>query len=108
MLTFIIAFNLGFLFCAWWVGRGERVSMIELKNINLEGITITEQIRKIEEENDEFRTAVIKGDVDNAVEEFFDLMQASLGALQKMGLRADYVMKQYPKHLEKLKFRPRD
>ncbi len=82
--------------------------MIELKNINLEGITIKKQIDKVHEEVNEFEQAVIKGDVDNSIEEFFDLVQASLGALHKMGLSAEYVMEQYPKHIEKLKFRPRD
>lgn len=82
--------------------------MIELKNINLDGVTIMRQINKVYEEVNEFEMAVIMGDVDNAVEEFFDVVQASLGALHKMGLSAEYVMEQYPKHIEKLKFRPRD
>ena len=81
--------------------------MIKLKNIKLEGITLTDQVRKIGEEHCEFITAVMKNDTDNAVEEFFDLMQAGLGALDKMGMNAEYVMKQYPKHLEKIKNRPR-
>jgi len=82
--------------------------MIELKNINLDGITIKKQIDKVHEEVNEFEQAVIKGDVDNSIEEFFDVVQAGLGALHKMGLSAEYVMEQYPKHIEKLKFRPRD
>lgn len=79
-----------------------------LKNINLDGITIMEQLRKVGEEKAEFITAVIKRDPTNAVEEFYDLMQASLGALDKMGLNAEYVMDQYDKHLAKLPFRPRE
>jgi phosphoribosyl-ATP pyrophosphohydrolase len=82
--------------------------MIELKNINLEGVTIKQQIDKIHEEDMEFESAFIKGDINNAIEEFYDCMQVRLGALQKMGLSAEYVMYQYPKHIEKLKFRPRD
>ena len=80
---------------------------IELKNINLEGITIMDQLAKVSEEKAEFIIAVIKRDSTNAVEEFFDLMQAGLGALDKMGLDAEYVMAQYYKHLEKIKSRPR-
>ena len=53
--------------------------MIELKNINLDGITQAKQIQKVYEEVNEFEMAVINCDIDNAVEEFFDLMQASLG-----------------------------
>ncbi|MEG0133092.1 MAG: hypothetical protein RR851_13110 [Clostridium sp.] len=81
--------------------------MIKLKNINLEGITLMEQIQKVNEEHCEFVTAVVKNDSDNGIEKFFDLVQAGLGALSKMNLDADYVMEQYPKHLEKLKSRPR-
>lgn len=80
---------------------------IELKNINLDGITQQEQINKIYEEVDEFSQGVVMGDLDNSIEEFFDVVQAGLGALQKMGLSADYVMSQYPKHLSKIKDRPR-
>lgn len=82
--------------------------MIKLKNIKLDGITLTDQVRKVGEEHCEFITAVMKNDIDNAVEEFFDLLQAGLGALDKMGMDAEYVMEQYPKHLEKIKNRPRD
>ncbi|GAA0774516.1 hypothetical protein GCM10008908_24480 [Clostridium subterminale] len=81
--------------------------MIGFKNISLEGVTQQEQINKFYEEVDEFVQAVIKGDVTNAVEEFFDVGQSGLGALQKMGLDAEYVMSQYGKHLEKIKLRPR-
>lgn len=81
--------------------------MIELKNIPLDGITIEQQINKIYEEVDEFVQAIIKGDVTNAVEEYFDVSQSSLGALQKMGLSAEYVMSQYVKHLSKIVNRPR-
>lgn len=81
--------------------------MIELKNINLENVTLMDQLLKVSEEKAEFRLAVIKNDSENAVEEFFDMMQAGLGALSKMGMNAEYVMDQYPKHLEKIKNRPR-
>lgn len=81
--------------------------MIELKNINLEGITQQEQIQKVYEETDEFVQAIIKVDASNAIEEYFDMLQAGLGALQKMGLSAEYIMSQYGKHITKIKCRPR-
>lgn len=81
--------------------------MIGFKNIGLEGVTQQEQINKFYEEVDEFVQAVIKGDVTNAIEEYFDVLQSGLGALHKMGLDADHVMSQYDKHLEKIKDRPR-
>jgi phosphoribosyl-ATP pyrophosphohydrolase len=107
----ILLLCLGFVSGAWWHSITDEKyiqrRVIELKNIPLEGITQAEQIQKIYEEVDEFVQAVIKGDVTNAIEELFDVVQASLGALQKMGLSAEYVMSQYPKHLEKIRFRPR-
>lgn len=82
--------------------------MIKLTNINLDEVTMIEQIRKVGEEHCEFITAVLKKDNSNAIEEFYDLLQASLGALDKMGISAKKVMEQYPKHLEKIKNRPRE
>lgn len=102
-----IVFSLGFLFGTWWHSTMDTRRGVELKNINLDGITQGEQIQKVYEEVDEFVQAIIKGDVTNAVEEYFDVSQSSLGALQKMGLSAEYVMSQYGKHLEKIKDRPR-
>ncbi|WP_346884343.1 hypothetical protein [Clostridium sp. UBA4395] len=81
--------------------------MIGFKNINLEGVTLMQQVDKVYEEVDEFEKAVLKHDATNAIEEYFDVLQSGLGALQKMGLDADYVMSQYDKHLEKIKDRPR-
>ena len=107
IITISIVFSLGFLFGTWWHSTMNTRRGVELHNINLDGITQQEQINKIYEEVDEFVQAILKGDVTNAVEEFFDVLQASLGSLQKMGLSADYVMSQYPKHLSKIVNRPR-
>lgn len=97
---------------AWWHSIADEKYMdrksIELKNINLDGITQAEQIKKIYEEVDEFVQAVIKGDIDNAIEEYFDMLQSGLGILQKMGLSAEYIMSQYGKHLSKIVNRPRE
>lgn len=103
-----IIFSLGFFGGTWWHSIADnRRRGVELKNIDLGGITQSEQISKIYEEVDEFVQAIIKGDVTNAIEEYLDVGQSGLGALQKMGLSAEYVMSQYPKHLEKIKDRPR-
>lgn len=81
---------------------------IKLQNIDLSKVTLIEQMAKVHEEDKEFVEAIIKTDADNAIEEFWDLIQARLGLLQKFGITAQKVMEQYPKHLEKLKNRPRD
>ena len=107
IITISIVFSLGFLFGTWWHSTMNTRRGVELQNINLDGITQQEQIKKVYEEVDEFVQAIIKGDATNAVEEYFDVLQTSLGALQKMGLNADYVMSQYPKHLSKIVNRPR-
>jgi len=81
---------------------------IKLQNIDLAKVTLIEQMAKVHEEDREFVEAIIETDEDNAIEEFWDLIQARLGLLEKLGTTAQKVMEQYPKHLEKLKNRPRD
>ncbi|WP_297418573.1 DUF3850 domain-containing protein [Clostridium sp.] len=76
---------------------------VELKNIGISETTLMNQLRKVEEENDEFETAIIKNDINNAIEEFWDKVQSSLGALEKIGIKADIVIEDYSKHLEKIK-----
>ncbi len=76
---------------------------VELKNIDTDEITLMNQLRKVEKENDEFETAVVKNHVNRAIEEFWDKVQSSLGALEKIGIKADIVIQDYPKHLEKIR-----
>lgn len=81
--------------------------MIVFKNINLDTVSVYEQIRKVKEEDFEFLNAIDNDDVNNAVEEFWDKIQASLGLLSKYGVSIENVMEAYPTHLEKIKTRPR-
>jgi|GEM_PF-720250 len=80
---------------------------IVLKNIDLSNITMVQQVQKIQEEDIEFIEALENLDLDNAIEEFFDLMQARIGLLQKFGISVETIMSKYHKHLEKIKNRPR-
>ena len=81
---------------------------IKLQNINLTAISVIEQINKVKEEEMEFMVAIELENKENAIEEFFDTIQSKLGLLEKVfGIKADEVTEQYPKHLEKLKNRPR-
>ena len=100
--------------------------MIELKNIDLENVTLKEQYKKAFEEQHELEIELMKLEekihlqsltslvIDDLIErqkvidEFWDLVQAWLGVLAKDGITADEVMAGYPKHLEKIKNRPRD
>ena len=87
--------------------------MIELKNIDLSKVSMSEQTKKIIEERNELIDALngfyIEEDVkEHVIEEFWDLVQAYLGILDMYCITADEVMAGYPKHLEKIKHRPRD
>lgn len=78
---------------------------IVLQNINLDGYTLIQQMEKVREEDDEFLTAIIRGDRDNAIEEYWDKMQSGLGALKMMGIDEEEVMAGNKKHKEKMKNR---
>ena len=53
--------------------------MIKLVNINLETISLREQIEKIDEEDTEFIKAIMGEDNEHIIEEFWDTVQARLG-----------------------------
>lgn len=81
---------------------------IELRNINLENVSLSEQVSKVKEEDQEFLDAVRYEEEEHAIEEFWDKVQSSLGLLYKMrGITAEEVMQYYKYHLEKIKNRPR-
>ena len=81
---------------------------IELKNIGIEKVTVMQQVDKAQEEEQEFWEAYSDGeDRNHIIEEFYDCMQSKLGLLYKAGITAEEVMQAYPKHLEKIKNRPR-
>lgn len=87
---------------------------IVLKNIDLNDITIIQEVNKYDEETKEFNEAFYEYTVhenmenkDHLIEEYFDVLQSMLGLLDKLGITAQEVMQEYPKHLEKIKNRPR-
>lgn len=86
--------------------------MVELKNIDLSKLSMQEQCKKVEEERKELIDALngfyIEEDTkEHVIEEYWDVVQAWLGVLDKYGITAKEVMEYYPKHLEKLEHRPR-
>ncbi|OOM17185.1 hypothetical protein CLSAB_19050 [Clostridium saccharobutylicum] len=90
------------------------MELIELKNIDLTGWNGLDQCEKIGEEIKEFYEATAEylhnnkqEFKDHAIEEYFDTLQSCLGLLAIAGITAEEVMKEYPKHLNKLKHRPR-
>lgn len=88
---------------------------IELKDIDLTGISASTELSKMNEENREFEEAVFEGlcnrsyETDkHVIEEFWDKVQSSLSYLTvTLGITAEEVMEHYPLHLEKIKDRPR-
>lgn len=87
---------------------------IQLTNIDLTGISEDEQWEKMCEEENEFAEAYFQymnnktsENKSHVIEGLFDEFQCKLGLLEKEGITAEEVMKEYPKHLEKLKNRPR-
>ena len=64
--------------------------------------TIVEQLYKITEEVNELDLALIKGDQVNAIEEFYDVIQASLGALILLGIPMKDIIEGETKHFIKL------
>lgn len=93
----------------------KQVNAITLRNIDVSGITLEEQIEKLHEERHEFEMAVLEALVDrnyehdkHAIEELLDEFQAGLSYLYKtLGITAQEVMDHYYLHEEKLKQRPR-
>ena len=85
---------------------------IELKNINLNGLTLEDEIKKFEEEYKEFMNVITGKDNDtsffHAVEEMFDMVQAALGVIfLKYKKKASAVMRLYQYHELKIMNRPR-
>lgn len=73
-----------------------------------------QEIKKYDEETEEFHRAfyeyTMRETIENKnhlIEEYFDVLQSMLGLLDKLGITAQEVMQGYPKHLEKIKNRPR-
>ena len=86
--------------------------MIELKNIDLSKVSIREQFKKVIEEHEELIDALdglykTEDTKEHVIEEYWDVVQAWLGVLDKYGINADEVMEGYSKHLKKLEHRPR-
>lgn len=82
---------------------------IVLKNIDLTGITLDEEIEKLDEEIMELTYELVNGNRETITEEFWDVVQAVMGLIQlNNGITAEQLMAEYYKHEEKLKSRPRD
>lgn len=87
------------------------VKRIKLINLNLDNVTSAEQVNKVSEEIIEIAEAIVihleEDNTEHVIEEFWDVTQAYIGLLNKLGIDAIDIMNGYKKHLEKMKNRPR-
>lgn len=94
----------------------EEVKAIKLKNIDVTGVSVTDEYEKLCEERHEFDMAVLEAlynrnyeNDKHAIEELLDEFQTGLSYLQKtLGITAQEVMDHYYLHEEKIRNRPRD
>lgn len=68
-------------------------------------ITLAQELKKCEEEDEEFYKEVLKGDAHNALEEFHDSVQTKLQCLDMLGLSVEVISSSQKEHFEKLKSR---
>lgn len=64
--------------------------------------TLIRQIHKCEEEHQEFTKAILKGDIDNAIEEFYDDIQVKLNTLRMLEIPLEIIVNGQKKHFSKL------
>ena len=64
--------------------------------------TLLSQLHKCEEEDKEFLIAIVRGDIGNAVEEFYDKITSSLNALRLLGIPLETIINGQDEHFKKL------
>lgn len=77
---------------------------MELKFIELDTTMLT-QVRKVGEEVEEFVKAIANKDKENTIEEFWDVVQSMLGAIDIVGISVEEVVTGLDVHYCKLKGR---
>lgn len=74
---------------------------LDLKKSKLE-VTLFDEIRKSREEDEEFYSAILKNDIENSIEEFWDSVQTKLNLLDMNGINTYFIYAGLKKHIEKL------
>ena len=70
--------------------------------ITNENLNLGELLLKLDEEYEEFLSAIEFVDNDNALEEFYDVIQVMVNILDKMGITTKEIESAYFKHHRKL------
>lgn len=75
---------------------------IDFKKSKIGQPTMFHELNKCKEEDNEFQKAVLKNDINNAIEEFYDSIQTKLNCLDMMCIPVDLICKNQSKHYKKL------
>ena len=70
--------------------------------VSNESLNLDELMEKFEEEYEEFLSAIEFADDDNALEEFYDVIQVMVNILDKVGITTKEIESAYFKHHRKL------
>ena len=97
------------------LGMEQKPIGIELRNIDLTGLTLVDELVKQEEEEKEFREALVSYLYDkheisrnHLLEELCDTIQVKLSTMKTIDIDVEEIVSYWnTKHLEKLKSRPR-
>ena len=65
-------------------------------------VTLKEQLRKCEEESEEFQKAILKCDYDNTIEEFWDSVQTKINVMDMAGIKLGDIYAGLEKHKLKM------
>lgn len=78
---------------------------IDFKKSKIGQPTLFHELNKCKEEDDEFQRAILKNDVDNAIEEFHDSIQTKLNCLDMLNILIKAICMNQYKHYRKLEQR---
>lgn len=91
----------------FFIGASERnkeniiLRPLDIEKSNLY-VNMFDEIRKCNEEDDEFFKGVMKCDIDNTIEEFWDSVQTKLNVMSMLGISTDTIYDGLYKHISKM------
>ncbi len=77
---------------------------LDLERSNLD-VTLIQELKKCAEEDAEFAKGVLKNDIDNTIEEFWDSVQTKLNVMGLMGIPTEMIYIDLEKHIKKMNTR---
>lgn len=100
--VWVIAVMLILMFIAG-ASKKERVILrpLDLQRSKIE-TNLFDEMRKCYEEDEEFLEAIMKYDIDNAIEEFWDSVQTKLNVMSMIKIPVDMVYRDLDKHIKKM------